>query len=267
MISARAEDELILLVDKPRRLSPVQAIERARALDPALKDRSIGYAGRLDPLATGLLVLLLDERNKSAHEFNHLDKRYEVEVVFGVRTDSFDLLGLAERVELGALDGDGDGAVRAMIEARVRALEGTRMQQYPPWSSVRVRGRPAFYWAHRGLVPEGGWPERERTVHAATVLSRAAIDGEALIDRAIEDVREVSGAFRQEQLVERWTSLRPLMAGRSLPVVRIAVECSSGTFMRSLANLLGESMGTGAVATVIHRTRVGPFQLREARSL
>ncbi|MFO0562779.1 MAG: hypothetical protein U0269_32470 [Polyangiales bacterium] len=265
MSSARAEDELVLLVDKPRRLSPVQAIERARGLDPALKDRSIGYAGRLDPLATGLLVLLLDERNKSAHEFNHLDKRYEVEVVFGVRTDSFDLLGLAERVELGALDGE--GAARALIEPRVRALEGTRMQQYPPWSSVRVRGKPAFYWAHRGLVPEGGWPERERTVHAATVLSRGVIDGEALIERAIEDVRGVSGAFRQEQLVERWRSLRSSMAGRSLPVVRIAVECSSGTFMRSLANLLGESMGTGAVATVIHRTRVGPFQLRDARSL
>jgi len=262
MGSARAEDELVLLVDKPRRLSPVQAIERARQLDPALRERTIGYAGRLDPLATGLLVLLLDERNKSAHEFNHLDKRYEVEVVFGVRTDSFDLLGLSESVALGALTGDD-----ALIESRVRALEGTRMQQYPPWSSVRVRGRPAFYWAHRGEIPEGGWPERERTVRAATVIARGAIDGATLIDRAIEDVRGVSGAFRQEQLVERWRSLRGAMEGRSLPLVRIEVECSSGTFMRSLANSLGESMGTAAVATVIHRTRVGPFQLRDARSL
>jgi tRNA pseudouridine55 synthase len=263
MSTTRAEDELVLLVDKPRRLTLMQVIERARQLDPALKARSIGYAGRLDPLASGLLVLLLDERNKSAHAFNGLDKRYEVEVVFGVRTDSFDLLGLAERVGLGALD----GAVDVSIDARVHALVGTRMQPYPPWSAVRVHGKPAFHWAHRGLVPEGGWPARERTVYAATVLSRGAIDGEALIDRAIEDVCAVRGAFRQEQLIERWRSLRASIKGCSLPVVRMAVECSSGTFMRSLAHSLGESMGTGAVATVIHRTRVGPFQLRDARSL
>lgn len=263
MSLADANDALVLLVDKPRRLSPVQAIDRARGLDPALVKRTIGYAGRLDPLASGLLVLLLDERNKQAHEFNHLDKRYEVEVVFGVRTDSFDLLGLAESVALS----DGARFDDRSLEACVRALEGTRMQAYPPWSSVRVRGKPAFYWAHRGIVPEGGWPERERTVRSATVIERGTVDGDALIDRAIEDVRGVSGAFRQEPLIERWRSLRGAIGGRSLPVARVAIECSSGTFMRSLANSLGESMGTGALATVIHRTRVGPFQLRDAMAL
>jgi tRNA pseudouridine55 synthase len=249
----------VLLVDKPRRLSPVQAIERARGLDSSLARRRIGYAGRLDPLADGLLVLLLDERNKQAHEFNHLDKRYEVEVVFGVQTDSFDLLGLAEAREVVHDE--------AAFDRAVKDLEGTREQPYPRWSSVRVRGRPAFYWAHRGETPEGGWPSRERTVSSVTVIERGTVDGGALVDGAIEDVRGVRGAFRQEVLIARWASLRGALAGRALPRARLAVECSSGTFMRSLANSLGESLGTGACATVIHRTRAGPFHLREAMAL
>lgn len=255
-----ARDELVLLVDKPRHLSPVQAIARAKALDSSLAPRRIGYAGRLDPLATGLLVLLLDERNRAAHEFNHLDKRYELELVFGLQTDSFDLLGLATVDAPIALD-------PAALSRAVGAMVGTRMQPYPPFSSVRIHGRPAFYWAHRNEVPEGGWPERERTVRSVTVLDRGVIAGEALVERAIADVNGVRGAFRQEQLIERWRACESSLRGRALPWLRLAIECSSGTFMRSLADELGRAMGTSAVATVIHRTQVGPFLLRDARGL
>lgn len=255
-----ARDELVLLVDKPRHLSPVQAIARAKALDSSLASRRIGYAGRLDPLATGLLVLLLDERNRDAHEFNHLDKRYEVEVVFGLQTDSFDLLGLATLDAPVALD-------PLALDRAVAAMVGTRMQPYPPFSSVRIHGRPAFYWAHRNEVPEGGWPERERTVRSAAVLDRGTIAGEALVARAITDVNSVRGEFRQAALLARWSECEPALRGRALPWVRLAIECSSGTFMRSLAHELGRAVGTSAVATVIHRTQAGPFLLRDARGL
>ncbi|MBL8677712.1 MAG: hypothetical protein JNK05_00985 [Myxococcales bacterium] len=249
----------VVLVDKPRGMSPVQAIARLRELDPSLEGRRIGYAGRLDPLATGLLVLLVDEANKRAHTFNHLDKRYEIEVTFGVRTDTFDLLGLPALSDR-ALD---EGA----LEEALATIVGTRSQSYPPYSSVRIQGRPAFYWARRGEVPAGGWPARERTVRAADVIQRRATTGANVVARARADIASVRGDFRQRELDDAWRAIEPTIADRALLVLRIAVECSSGTFMRSIADGLGASAGCGAIATVIHRTRVGPFELAAARTL
>ncbi len=251
---------LIRLVDKPRGCTPVEAIERLRAADPSLAGRRVGYAGRLDPLAEGLLVLLVDEENKRAHEFNSLEKEYEVEVLFGVRTDTYDALGLAE---VGTVSTPHPAALRAALEAQ----RGTRAQAYPPYSAVRVRGRPAFYWARRGEVPEGGWPTRERTVREVTVLSEGAIAGDALLARAIADARSVRGDFRQDAICARWESLRPTLGPLALSVVRVRVACSSGTFMRSLAAAAGERVGTGAIALSIRRTRVGPYALEAAEPL
>jgi tRNA pseudouridine55 synthase len=249
----------VVLVHKPRGMSPVQAITRVREIDPALEHRRIGYAGRLDPLATGLLVLLLDEANKRAHEFNHLDKRYEIEVTFGVRTDTFDLLGLPT-VSGASIDAPS-------LDAAIDSLVGTRSQRYPPYSSVRINGRPAFYWARRGEVPDGGWPEKERTIRTASVVDRRVVSGAAMVEQALSDIASVQGDFRQEQLARAWRDASQVLSGRDLTVLRLAIECSSGTFMRSIADALGERAGCAAIATVIHRTRVGPYELDQARSL
>ncbi len=248
---------LVRLVHKPRRVTPVEAIERLREIDPSLRARRIGYAGRLDPLAEGLLVLLLDEENKRAEAYNHLEKQYEIEVLLGARTDTFDLLGLAEIPETHGHDHDA-------VPDAIASLEGTRSQPYPPYSAVRIQGRPAFYWARRGVVPEGGWPERERTVHRATLFDSAVLSGDSLVDRAIDDVRSVRGDFRQDALCERWSALRPALAPRALTVLSLRVDCSSGTFMRSLAHSLGERLSTFALALSIRRTQVGPFSLTDA---
>jgi tRNA pseudouridine55 synthase len=254
------DSSLVRLVHKPRRVTPVEAIERLREIDPSLRARRIGYAGRLDPLAEGLLVLLLDEENKRAEAYNHLEKQYEIEVLLGARSDTFDLLGLAEVPESpGHDDNDNDAIPRA-----IASLEGTRSQPYPPYSAVRIQGRPAFYWARRGVVPEGGWPERARTVHRATLTGRAVLSGDSLVDRAIDDVRAVRGDFRQDALCARWSALRPTLSARALTVLSLHVHCSSGTFMRSLAHSLGEQLSTFALALSIRRTQVGPYSLRDA---
>jgi tRNA pseudouridine55 synthase len=249
----------VVLVDKPRGLSPVQSITRLKALDPSLAARRIGYAGRLDPLASGLLVLLVDEANRRAHEFNALDKRYELDVLFGVRTDSFDLLGLPV---LGsrALD-------EQALDAALESLRGTRMQPYPRFSSVRIDGHPGFYWARRGEDPPSGWPSRARTIRHARVLARSMMDGGALVEQARRDIRSVIGDFRQRELDAAWGSLAPSLSGRLLAVVRLEIVCSSGTFMRSIADELGGAAGCGALASAIRRTQVGPYSLEQARAL
>ena len=78
--------------------TPLEAIEQLRIQTPELYQVKLSYAGRLDPLAEGVLLVLVGEANKERDAYLGLDKVYEFEMVLGVRTDSYDLLGLVEKV-------------------------------------------------------------------------------------------------------------------------------------------------------------------------
>jgi tRNA pseudouridine55 synthase len=252
-----------MLLNKPRGLTPLQAVERLQASDPSLKGRKIGFAGRLDPTAEGLLLLMLDDENQRVRELRSLEKSYHVQVVFGLRTDSFDLLGAVLDPAVST-----EQLVDSLtVRTSVRALVGTCMQQFPPYSGVRVDGHPAFYWARRGQSPPSGWPQRERTVFEATVLSSSALSGATLCDRALADISTVQGEFRQGELSARWTALRSTIATQLFAAFDLAIRCSSGTFMRALANELGQTHSCGAVATRICRTSIGPYKLKDAIAL
>ena len=82
---------LSILLYKPRRSSPLQAVNELRRARPELRAQTIGYAGRLDPLAEGLLLLLVGDENSHIRELRALDKTYEIDVLFGLSTDSYDL--------------------------------------------------------------------------------------------------------------------------------------------------------------------------------
>ncbi|MBP6060753.1 MAG: hypothetical protein KA515_01980, partial [Candidatus Pacebacteria bacterium] len=83
----------IVVVDKREGETPLSALERFRAKNKGYKDLPITYAGRLDPMASGVLVLLAGEKTKEKDKYLFLDKEYEFEVLFGFATDTYDILG------------------------------------------------------------------------------------------------------------------------------------------------------------------------------
>ena len=82
--------EKVLLIDKPLNWTSADVV---RLLKRKLKPRKIGHAGTLDPRATGLLIILLDEATKRFAEFQKLLKVYEAEIEFGLETDTYDSEG------------------------------------------------------------------------------------------------------------------------------------------------------------------------------
>ncbi|MBM2817978.1 MAG: ine55 [Parcubacteria group bacterium] len=86
--------KLVLNIYKKVGETPLEAINRFRADNPKYQSVKITYAGRLDPLAEGVLILLAGSAVYEKEKYLKLDKEYEAEIVFGFETDTYDILGM-----------------------------------------------------------------------------------------------------------------------------------------------------------------------------
>jgi tRNA pseudouridine55 synthase len=150
----------ILVVDKPAGPTSFDVVRRVRR---ALGVRKAGHTGTLDPAATGVLAVCLDEAVKLQHWITDTDKAYEALVVFGLATDTEDAEG--REVERG----DPSGLTPGRVEAALAGLVGEIEQVPPMYSAVRVGGRRLHEAARAGEVVERS--PRRVVVHSLELLS------------------------------------------------------------------------------------------------
>ncbi len=133
----------VLIVDKPRGPTSHDIVSGARRL---FGTRQVGHAGTLDPLATGVMVLLFGEATKLSGYLTSHDKAYRATVSFGAETDTLDAEGRVRRqVELGS-----DWLSAPRLEQAL-SEERQRTSQLPPaFSALRVGGRRAHRLSRRG---------------------------------------------------------------------------------------------------------------------
>lgn len=135
----------IILLDKPRGLSSNGALQRVRK---AYRAASAGHVGTLDPMATGMLPLCLDEATKVIAEIESGAKCYEFTVQLGARTDTGDAEGrVVLEQPVPTLDGK-------KIESVLMAFRGTLQQVPPMYSALKREGRPLYELARQGLEVE-----------------------------------------------------------------------------------------------------------------
>ena len=248
-----------VVLEKELGRTPLETVNAWRALHQSYKDAPLCYAGRLDPLAEGKLLVLIGDECKRQKAYANLDKEYEIAVLLGASTDTGDLMGMPE---LGAEPVSVD---RGRLKEALRAELGTHERAYPAFSSKTVRGIPLFLHALRGTLPSS-LPTHEETVHEIRMRGIEHMDAQELlahIERTLALVthdpdprKELGADFRRGEIRARW---RSLLSGRtaSFPLIRLSVACGSGAYMRSLAERIGESLGTLGLAFSIRRTRIG----------
>ncbi len=130
-----------LLIDKPTGVTSFEVVKQLRKLTG---EKSIGHAGTLDPLATGLLVIALGEGTKLLEYFVGCDKEYEVVGHFGFSSDTYDADGVISKVS---------GSVVA--EEKIKEVVSTKflgeISQVPPkFSALKIGGRKAYHLARKG---------------------------------------------------------------------------------------------------------------------
>lgn len=233
--------------------TPLEAVEKFRIKNPKYKNIKLGYAGRLDPMAEGLLLILVGDENKKRKNYERLKKVYEFEVLFGASTDTYDMMGkVTEIKKVDKLDVD-------KLEKLIKTYVGESTQSYPPFSSPRVKGKPLFYWAREERLNEITIPKKQIKITSLKVKGLSQIDSQDLLSEIEENLGKVSGVFRQKEIISLWR--KKLTGVRKFYIVKFEIECSSGTYVRSIANTLGIDLAIGAIAYKIKRVSIGNFNV------
>ncbi len=203
----------VLLLDKPIGISSNHALQAAKRLYRAEK---AGHAGTLDPLASGLLPVLLGDATRFSGFLLNAEKGYRADVRLGAKTTTGDAEGeVLERRPV--------HAGQAEVEAVLSRFLGPQTQIPPMYSALKRNGQPLYELARRGETVE-----RE--------------------PRNIEIFRLELQSWEPEKLV-------------------LDVSCSKGTYIRTLAEDIGEALGCGAHLGGLRRTATGAFRIEEAVSL
>ena len=246
--------KLFFSIYKPLGLTPIDFVKGFKERFPEYSSQTVSYAGRLDPMATGVVLLLIGEENKKREKYLHLDKEYMIQVLFGIETDTYDILGKV----IGSSD------KHIPLEKLTQCVNGFRgevMQNFPPYSSKRVNGRPLFYWARENKLNGITIPSAKRHIFDISLRKHEYISKSALRKKIFDKLLSVKGNFRQDEIRETWSVFFPKSNNSKYLVADIYVRCSSGTYMRTLAYDIGRKLTSGAMVLNIERTSVGEFEL------
>lgn len=211
----------IIIIDKPSGMTSHDVVDIIRKISG---ERKVGHGGTLDPLATGVLPIMIGRATKMSDRIMGGDKEYIVTMELGVTTDTDDIDGkvLKESTEYrGSFV-----RLRRTQDDIINVLNkyiGTIEQIPPPYSAIKVNGKPAYKLARIG---------------------------------------------KKFQLKPRVITINKILLEEiALPFITLKVECSKGTYIRSLVRDIGEDLGVGACVTELRRTRSGKFEIKNAHPL
>lgn len=224
-------------------------LDRFRAEQQLPADVKLTYAGRLDPAAEGVVLMLAGEARFKKEEYLRADKTYLLTILFGIKTDTADLLGIPEQkkehVDLRKLG--------VVLERSV----GSHILPYPVYSSRPVQGKPLFAYGRAG--EQVVIPTKKVTVHTIELIGTETVAADTVLRKIEALTSTVLGDFRQAEIISAWQEF--LDEGESYKTVTLRVQASSGTYMRSLAEAVAEKLGTVGCAYAIVRERVGKFKM------
>jgi tRNA pseudouridine55 synthase len=248
----------VVLLDKPVSYTPLQAIEEFKKENPKYNDEKMSYAGRLDPMAEGLLVCLVGKENKNREKYQKLDKTYEFEILFGLATDTYDVMGLLQN-EPKKLPENLDQKIKNNLDQ----FRGKFKQKFPPYSSYRIDGKPLFWWARENKLDEIELPEKEVEVKKLKYNGICEKNIDKVVRNVVERVEQVQGDFRQEKIIEKWRKLKEKYTDYIFKIGKFKTKVSSGTYVRGIADRLGKEIEALGLAWRIKRFSVGKFSLKQ----
>ena len=214
MSENKKEPNGVLIVNKPEGITSHDVVGKIRKL---YGTRKVGHTGTLDPLATGVLVILLGRAAKAAEYLVADRKTYRARLTLGLTTDTEDITGKV------LTECDNIPSTEEVVSACGKFLG--KIKQIPPmYSALKVDGKKLYDLAREGI-------EVERKA------------------RDIEIFQLVCTPTDKKNEYE------------------LLVECSSGTYIRTLCADIGATLGCGGVMSALHRVKAGGFDIENSHTL
>ncbi|MFW0871199.1 MAG: hypothetical protein ACKKL4_01965 [Patescibacteria group bacterium] len=259
-----------IAVNKALGRTPLECIKDLKKKLPELADKKMAYAGRLDPMASGVLLILIDDACKERGKYLELDKEYILEVLMGVQSDTQDILGVVSSGNLQKLEEYSQKTLDQALQTIIKGFEGKHELEYPIFSSKTVEGKPLFLWALEGRLDEITIPKKAVEIYDIAIEGYQTYNMGDIVEEVKKRIAQVShvqeaskalGAdFRRNEVLDSWKQLQEdIGIDRKLISVTVRARVSSGTYMRTLARLIGEKLGTQALAWRIHRQSIEPY--------
>lgn len=249
----------IINIYKERGYTSHDVVARLRGITG---QRKMGHTGTLDPEAEGVLPVCLGTATKACDVLTDKSKCYEAVILLGVATDSQDTTGNV--TEAAAPD-----VINALTDEEITEAIGSFVGEYdqlpPMFSAVRLGGQRLYEMARAGKDVER--EKRHVVINSITKISdiRRMKLSELLCSADFEAgsaLREhYEGGITEQGRFERYSRDITEQLDGDMPVIRVAVrvECSKGTYVRTICNDIGEKLGCNATMERLIRTRVSAF--------
>jgi len=218
----------VVVIDKPAGLTSHDVVNRVRLI---LGQRAVGHLGTLDPMATGVLPLVVGNFTRLARFYTAAEKAYQGVVRFGFATDTYDAEG-----EPVAAPQDAQVTLE-QLSGLARRFQGIITQTPPPFSAKKIKGVPAYRLARK---------------HQEVALEPVQVE--------VKEFRVIAVAATENTAGEAEASEQGSFA-------TFRARVASGTYMRCIAHDMGLALGCGAHLASLRRTHVAEFSIAEALTL
>lgn len=230
----------------------IARVRKSLEIPPTIK---MTFAGRLDPLARGLVLILQGEKRYEKEAFLALPKSYAFDIVFDVKTDTLDVLGkviAVASIENSQTCEETETELRGVLTDFL----GKNTQFYPDYSSKTINGIPLFEYARKKVPVK--IPTKDIEIYSLKLGAVKEISKADFMSSVKKKISAVHGDFRQKEIWSLWNKMSKDLP-QSLLVAHLVVECSSGTYVRVLAEKIALRISRIGIADNITRTRIGEF--------
>lgn len=212
----------IQLIDKPIGFSSFQIVRIFKK-----HYKKVGHAGTLDPIASGLLIILIGKATHKFNEIQNYEKHYTGEMILGVVTDTFDMSGrIIKKMSTAQMCSIREDIVRLSINEldEIASSFVGKIEQIPPrFSAIKQDGKKLYELSRKGQDVQ---PKKRKVF--------------------VESFHIITSDY---------------------PILRFDVGVGKGVYIRSLVHDFGERLGCGATLLSLCRTRIGNYRVTDARKL
>lgn len=219
-----------IVIYKPIGETPLGLIENLKESKKFKKNQKLSFAGRLDPMAHGKMIILVDNECKLQPNFCNLKKKYKFTILKGVQTDTYDILGLIDY---------NNTYCNSLFKLEIGDFDC----EYPPYSSIVVNKKPLWWWAKNKLINQVKIPSKICTIYKYILEENKSITSETLKTLIFKKLNMLKSEYREnfrfDEILNNWNVFFENNKSNSFTIQNIEIDVSSGTYIRNICNKMG----------------------------